>query len=332
MSTVKNYEGFIKEAWPAVDPAAELPYHNGKYQLESWFIVSNLMSNDQRLSLQVHTGVVQAGPQRAASLNVSITNLSSKWYKQYDFIFPEGQFEVSEEKFSLKAKDLLFEGDMTGFTCKVKLEDAAIDLTTSRAYDDPVLQVCGNSYVHFIGEDQYDYGIPSMATNGTITIENTPYPITDGTTWFDRQYGGMPATLADQNQMASTNWLWMNIVLDSGEVIVPFQCTQFGNKKMEIHCTVMYPDGTHVLANMKPIEASNRWVSPVTGHPYPTEFKIELPYNHSILNVTVPFKEAEIISKVTGIKYEGTAEVEGIFDGKKVTGNTFVELVGDWSE
>ncbi|GFZ27378.1 lipocalin family protein [Lactobacillus corticis] len=332
MSTENNYKGFKKEAWPAVDPAAELPYHKGKYQLESWFIVSNLLSNDQKLSLQVHTGVVQKGPQRVATLNVSITNLTTGWYKQYDFIFPDGMFKLDEERFSLKTKDLTFEGDLSGFTCKVNLKDAAIDLTTTRAYDDPVLQVCGNSYVHFIGEDQYDYGIPAMATRGTITIEGTQYPITDGTTWFDRQYGKMPATLADQDQMASTNWLWMNIVLDSGVVVVPFQCTQFDNKKMEIHCTVMYPDGSHVLAVMKPIEASHRWVSPATGHSYPTRFKIELPYNNSVLNVSVVFKEAEIISKVTGIKYEGTAEVDGIFDGKKVTGNTFVELVGDWSK
>jgi len=46
----------------------------------------------------------------------------------------------------------------------------------------------------------------------------------------------------------------------------------------------------------------------------------------------VPYKAQEIVSSEAALtKYEGAAVVTGTYQGEPVTGQAYLELVGDWS-
>lgn len=323
-----HYGDYTLTRWPALDPEKELLWHKGKHPLESWFIVSNLESGDQELALQVHFGVVQIGPKKIGDLNVSVTNLTTGQYTAKEFTYIKEKIELSTTQFEAKTKDMYFACDEKGVTCKVTLENAAIDLYAKREAL-PVL-CCGTGYCQFIGKDQYDYGIPHMKTTGTITIEGQAFPITGGITWFDRQYGNLPMELMDKKKMDTMRWTWMNIQLENGESIIIFQSQEDESKRLISWATIGHTDGSVTMPIMEPIVMGDNWKSEQTGCVYPTQFILNFPEIGTQLHVDIPYKNQEIISQITSTKLEGAANVTGIHHGKPIKGKTFVELVGSW--
>ncbi len=105
------------------------------------------------------------------------------------------------------------------------------------------------------------------------------------------------------------------------------------NDKIYIMLTAVHPDGTHVVVpRIEPVEMSEYWTSPVTGHRYPTRCVFRASQIDTELIVEVPYKQQEIVSSVDILtKFEGSATVTGTYQGQQVTGYAFLELVGNWS-
>jgi hypothetical protein len=97
--------------------------------------------------------------------------------------------------------------------------------------------------------------------------------------------------------------------------------------------TAVHPDGTHIVApRIDPVSTSDYWTSPTTGHHYPTRCVFRAPQIDTELIVEVRSKQQEIVSSVDILtKFEGSATVTGTYQGQRVTGPAFLELVGNWS-
>ena len=73
--TVDGVAYAVTESRTVLDVDRDLPWHNGRRPMDSWFIVSNLESGGQRIGLQVHF-LIQTLPTGAdvVQLNVVVVN------------------------------------------------------------------------------------------------------------------------------------------------------------------------------------------------------------------------------------------------------------------
>jgi predicted secreted hydrolase len=204
----------------------------------------------------------------------------------------------------------------------------------------------GEGQIFFIDvNEQYEYAFPAMPTTGAVVIDAVTYPIT-GTSWFDRQWGKLPGffggRLGNGAQAPGAegvaapkvmNWIWVNPQLDNGVNVAAVQLRDMTNNKIYLALTAVHPDGTHiVLPRIDPVDTSEFWTSPTTGHRYPTRCVFRAPQIDTELIVEVPYKQQESVSSVDILtKFEGSATVTGTYQGQQVTGCAFLELVGNWS-
>ncbi|MGW3127407.1 lipocalin family protein [Streptomyces sp. NPDC001076] len=143
----------------------------------------------------------------------------------------------------------------------------------------------------------------------------------EGQSWFDRQWGPLPALTAGQ---ASRSWSWMNLSLSNGDRISVWNRTY---DKQNNFATVLKPDGTQTLAEatLTP-DTTTLWTSPTTGRSYPTRWKVTIPGEHAKLDVTVYAEDQEL--PTTGPRYEGNAAITGTYGHRPVSGSTYIEVTG----
>ncbi|MFE4612057.1 lipocalin-like domain-containing protein [Streptomyces niveus] len=339
----KTFE--VAEPRSVVDIDRDLPEHSGRWPNESWFVVANLDSGEQRIGLQVHF-LVQRLPAGTdmAQLNVVVVNESIGTSRVVEYIHPLDQVEVGTDRLNLTTPELTWTGDRNGYTLSVKGDDVSIDLTANSS--GPPLLMNGQGQMLFLGlDEQYEFAFPAMNTIGTVVLDSQSYDVT-GTSWLDRQWGGLPSFFADslgrapeatqaggEPPASPMNWMWICPQLDNGVNIGLAQLRDMVNQEIFLALTAVHPDGTHIVApTMLPVEATDPWTSPRTGRSYPTRCVVRAPQIDTELIIEVPYKEQEIVSKEPSLtKFEGAAVVTGTYQGQRVTGRAYLELVGDWS-
>jgi predicted secreted hydrolase len=129
-------------------------------------------------------------------------------------------------------------------------------------------------------------------------------------------------------QEQDMHWTWMNLTLDNGDVLSLWDLYLYGKQSNWV--TVVHPDGSQVVANIKPLaeKASDYWTSP-TGQRYPTSWIFDIAALDARLIVKSIKKEQEVPSELLP-KYEGLADIKGTYQGEPITGYTLVEMVGNW--
>jgi predicted secreted hydrolase len=343
--TVDGMTYRVAETRTVVDIDRDLAWHNGRWPIESWFIVCNLDSDGQRIGLQLQFQIQTppTGPE-VVQLDVVVVNETAGTSHNFEYLYRREQVELSGDRMHITTPELTFSGDRNGCSVSVQGKDAQIDLSTTTVA--PPLLMNGEGQFFFIDlDEQYEFAFPAMPTTGTVIIDKVTYQVT-GTSWFDRQWGGLPGFFAagagDGKQGPGENgasppkvmnWIWTNPQLDNGVNVAAAQIRDMINNKIYLVLTAVHPDGTHVvLPRIEPVEASEYWTSPTTGHRYPTRCVFSAPQIDTELIIEVPYKEQEIVSSVDILtKFEGTATVTGTYQGQQVAGHAFLELVGNWS-
>ena len=343
--TVGGVSFEVAEPRSVVDIDRDLPEHGGRWPNESWFIVANLESGGQRIGLQVHLLVQRlAAVPDLAQLNVVVVNESTGTSRAVEFIHPLDQVEISTDRLHLSTPELTWSGDRSGCTVSVKGQDVRIDLTSTAS--GPPLLMNGQGQMLFLGlDEQYEFAFPAMQTTGTVVIDEQAYEVA-GISWLDRQWGGLPdffaQSLGKGPQAAADgaapsaspmNWMWICPQLDNGVNIGLAQLRDLVHNQIFLALTAVHPDGTHVvLPTMEPVETTDYWTSPTTGRRYPTRCVVRAPQIDTELVVEVPYKAQEIVSAEPSLtKFEGAATVTGTYQGQRVAGHAYLELVGDWS-
>lgn len=178
--------------------------------------------------------------------------------------------------------------------------------------------------VQSLSTNNYYFSFTRLAASGTITIDGTPYEVS-GTTWMDHEYGYFGGGTSDSR----IRWLLQDMQLDNGYSVSNAGIIGEGFKpqigvSVDGYATIQDPDGAlyYVASRITPV--GELWTSPRTGVAYAQQFRVEIPSFDADIVVTVRVQDQEFALPGASV-YEGTAEPEGTFLGKKVGGDAWIE-------
>jgi predicted secreted hydrolase len=192
-----------------------------------------------------------------------------------------------------------------------------------------VLYNGGTGLFPMLGMDVHQYSLPTLETSGTVTIEDRAYRISDGTSWFDRQWQNLAPS--PEGKPLNGKWAWMDLNLDNGDRISLWSADDpSGDNNSWV--TILHPGGGQTVTAIEPLSAgeSDHWFSPASGKRYPTHWTVKIPAFDAELEVTPHPRAQELVPNQALAYYEAASSVHGTYLGKETTGYCYVELVGQW--
>ena len=187
----------------------------------------------------------------------------------------------------------------------------------------------GNGYTVMYSHPEhrtYYLTFSRLKTIGKVKLKGKDYSVS-GLSWFDHQKLNLP------HGSSLRGWDWFSIMLNDKTELMFFVLR---NKQGLVH---KFMGGTYIDKNSKTINLSpqdveieviSNWISPNTNISYPSGWKLNVPKLKLNLNITPDVEDQEIKRMfTTPINYwEGACSVIGSKNGKKIKGQSYVELVG----
>lgn len=200
-----------------------------------------------------------------------------------------------------------------GSRYSVKNEDMDLILTSLKK---PLLEG-GEGYLDLKPKSTYYYSLTNLKTEGRIKIKDKWVAVT-GKSWMDHQWADV--------SYSKDKWDWFSIQLDNNTELV---CCAYGEgKAKQYFADISYSDNKqehHIAVEIIPL--AKTWTSQKSQAVYPLEWQIKIPAKNIDLKLKAKIKNQEML--FGSINYwEGPLSASGIFEGKEVGGNGFMELVG----
>jgi RND superfamily putative drug exporter len=174
------------------------------------------------------------------------------------------------------------------------------------------------------GGSSYYYSRTTMTADGDITIDGVRLKVT-GTAWFDHQWGDFIA-------VGGGGWDWFAVNLDDGTDLTLSLVRNADGSYPLVYGTVVALDGStrHLSREAFSVEVTNRWTSPATGADYPAGWRVSIPGEQLVINLTPTVAAQELDTRATtGVVYwEGSQRVAATRDGRPLGGKAYVELTG----
>jgi hypothetical protein len=146
-----------------VDPQADLAMHGGTYPNESWFVVANLTSGDQKLGFQVHVLVINVGAgEQMVSFNTSFVNQTTGFYRDHEYTYPLSAIEVSSDGLDIRTPNFIFRGDLDKMQIRGSIPGVSIDVTVRRTT--PTLYAFATGQFHWIDVERSTMRCPTRMT------------------------------------------------------------------------------------------------------------------------------------------------------------------------
>jgi predicted secreted hydrolase len=146
-----------------------------------------------------------------------------------------------------------------------------------------------------------------------------------GFAWFDHQWG-------DFISVGGGGWDWFAVNLSDGTDLTLSLIRDRDGSYPLVYGTLVEPDGTvrHLPREAFSVEVTGRWVSPRTGVDYPAGWRLELPGDGLVVDLTPTVAQQELDTRATtGVVYwEGSQVVEATRNGQPLVGEAYVELTG----
>jgi len=172
----------------------------------------------------------------------------------------------------------------------------------------------------------YYVTFPRLKVKGKILSNGKENNVT-GQAWFDHQKTNMP------HKTSLKGWDWFSVMLEDNTELMFFTLR---NKKGMDH---KFMGGSFIDKNSKKIDLKQNevfikhikfWKSPKTGIIYPSGWIMEIPKLGIKLEIIPCMENQEVDAiKTTPTSYwEGACDVSGTKNGKKIKGQSYVELVG----
>ena len=198
----------------------------------------------------------------------------------------------------------------------IKNEDLDLNLLSSKK---PLLEG-GKGFLNLQSSTTYYYSRTNLQTEGRIKIKNEWLEV-KGISWMDHQWADK-----SYSKNLKDKWDWFSIQLDNQTEIV---CGVYSDGKTKTqYAGISLADGRQEnIQEFEAISLGKNWISPKSKAIYPLAWIIKIPAKKIELQLTAKINNQEMLAG--SINYwEGPMQVEGIFDGKKVTGVGFMELYG----
>ncbi|WP_165546638.1 lipocalin-like domain-containing protein [Kribbella soli] len=301
---------------PAFPTFVQLPADQAAHPTatqEWWYVVGHLNAGGHRFGYEVQITNGQT-PQAL----IAITDKTTGEYYTHSQAYSPDQTSFSTTELDARVPSATLSGPMDGMRLHATLPAGTIDLTLNAR--GPVMYNNGTGLIPFLGGTSYYYSLPSVASQGTLTVNNHTYQVT-GESWLDRQWGTWDWSTAQK-------WTWMAVQLSNGDRVNLWDIFAQGNEHS--YATVLHPDGTHEVLAVNPLAdtTSAFWTSPTTGKRYGTRWTVKIPALDASLTV-VANPQGQEIQSFGGI-FEGAASVTGWYRDKRVAGQAYVEQLGDW--
>ena len=176
------------------------------------------------------------------------------------------------------------------------------------------------------GRASYYYSLTRMQTDGELTVGGKTEKVR-GLSWMDHEFGS--------NQLSNdqVGWDWFSIQLDNNtEVMLYLMRRKDGSVDPYSSGTLVYAKGktAHLALKDYRVEVLDRWKSPKSGAEYPMNWKVTIPAESIVLEITPEFRAQELItSRSTRVTYwEGAVRVKGTMHKKPIAGAGYVEMTG----
>lgn len=312
-----------------------------EYQTEWWYYTGNLDTEDGH-----HFGYQLTFFRRSLVPPNQILSRKSDWATDQAYMAHLALTDVQGQKFQSFERLERGSAGIAGATIKpnfhVWLRDWSIEQTSPENYtlkaiqgdigldlslDDikgPILE--GDQGYSRKGPEpgnaSYYISQTRLLTKGKLTISGQALSVS-GTSWMDHEFS---TSALSQGQ---TGWDWFALQLsDQTEVMVYQIRREDGNKDP-------YSNGTFVDRDNHPqslpsdafrIQASGEWKSLKTGADYPSGWKLEIPSQNLTLEIQPYLQDQE--NRLTFVYWEGAVKLNGVHNGKTVSGVGYVELTG----
>lgn len=311
-------ESFPRLIDPAKDFAAQTPGQELGWA-DSVYITSRLNAGGHDIGILLHVVSIPNGPGR--KIVVSVTDETTEFYRYEVVPVRESDLQWSADGLNITAPGLSWTGDAERMSISFEVPWLAFDLEL--ASEGPVMSYGGSGSFPLFDDVNYEFALPNMRTTGTLSIEGETHEVV-GQTWVDRQWGAT-------SPQPDTRWSWISFNMPNGDAMAIWD-TVISTTDSYSWATVVRPDGTHVVAEVEPLAAgaSELWTSAESGNTYPTHWKVSVPALDAALTVDVTGNRyQEIVIRGDG-RYEATAAFSGTYQGEDVSGNSYVEMFGDW--
>ncbi len=174
------------------------------------------------------------------------------------------------------------------------------------------------------GGSSYYYSRTAMDARGTLTIDGAKVPVT-GSAWFDHQWGDFIA-------VGGGGWDWFAVNLDDGTDLTLSLVRDTDGSYPLVYGTLVAKDGTtrNLPRDAFSVEVTRRWTSPATGADYPAGWRVAIPGEKLVIDLSPTVAAQELDTRATtGVIYwEGSQHVSATRDGKPLGGQAYVELTG----
>lgn len=171
------------------------------------------------------------------------------------------------------------------------------------------------------GNASYYYSYTRLPSRGKVKIGKEIFSVA-GSSWFDREWG---SSLLEKDL---SGWDWFSLQLsDNTEIMFYRLRKKDGRVSPYSHFVLIDTVGNkrEIELNRIRFKELGYWSNPQNRR-YPSSWQLEGKDKGFILNITAALKNQEL--KVSIPYWEGSVLVQGIKNGKKITGRGYVELTG----
>lgn len=304
---------------PAEDLLAQDPGTERGWFVSIYF-TSALEADGRNIGVLLHTMTMPRvfGP----VVIFSVTDETTGLYKSHMTQISPDDYSWDHTEFEIKAPGLRWTGDSNKMTVSFEAPWGAIDFLLET--EGPALAYGGTGVFPLLGETNYEFALPNMATTGKLTLEGETLAV-EGRSWLDRQWG----TITPRPDL---RWTWMNLIMPDGEVVAIWNALD--SKAEESWATIMRKDGSHEVVAVEPLAAGagDFWSSGETGQKYPTSWRVRIPAVDADLtvNVTGTAGQESFLPGGHMARLEATAAFSGTYRNQPVSGRNYVEMIGDW--
>jgi RND superfamily putative drug exporter len=174
------------------------------------------------------------------------------------------------------------------------------------------------------GGSSYYYSRTSMDAAGTLVLDDEELAVT-GSAWFDHQWGDFIA-------VGGGGWDWFAVNLDDGTDLTVSLVRDADGSYPLVYGTLVDADGltSHLPREAFNVEVTDRWTSPATNANYPAGWRIEVPDEDLVVELTPTVADQELDTRATtGVVYwEGSQVVAARRGVQRLGGEAYVELTG----
>lgn len=175
---------------------------------------------------------------------------------------------------------------------------------------------------HQRGNASYYYSFTRLNTEGRLQIDGKEHALA-GLSWMDREW----STSALEEQQLG--WDWFSLQLSNGWDLMFYQLRlKNGQADTTSSGILVGPQGQTFPLNHQQLEVETLdfWKSPQTQIRYPSQWKLTVPEQQIVLQLTPRLAQQELHTFFT--YWEGAVQVEGQFQNQAVLGQGYVEMTG----